>query len=115
MNKYYDELKKLEESLWLEETRFDNQYMDEVLDTSFFEYGRSGKSYTRDETMSHPYQTIGAKIPLEDFKVHDVSDDVKLVTYISEVGPEKLRANRSSLWVYEKSSWKLRFHQGTPI
>ncbi|CZI43698.1 TPA: hypothetical protein RG395_000792 [Legionella pneumophila] len=115
IDKVYDELKKLEESLWLEETRFDNQYMDKVLDASFFEYGRSGKSYTRDETMSHPYQTIGAKIPLEQFKVHDVSDKVKLVTYISEVGPEKLRANRSSLWVYENSGWKLRFHQGTPI
>ncbi|HDO7841036.1 TPA: hypothetical protein P5J72_000433 [Legionella pneumophila] len=115
MDKVYDELKKLEESLWIEDTRFDNQYMDKVLDASFFEYGRSGKRYTRGETMSHPYEPIGAKIPLENFKVHHVSDVVKLVTYISEVGPGNLRANRSSLWVYEKSSWKLRFHQGTPI
>ncbi|CZG39411.1 Uncharacterized protein conserved in bacteria [Legionella pneumophila] len=115
MDNEYWELKELEESLWLEETRFDNKYMDDVLDASFFEYGRSGKTYTRAEAMSHPYQTIGAKIPLDNFKVHDVSDKVKLVTYISEVGPEKLRANRSSLWVYEKSGWKLRFHQGTPI
>ncbi|KTD53473.1 hypothetical protein Lsan_3883 [Legionella santicrucis] len=101
--------------MWLEETRFDNEYMDKVLDASFFEYGRSGKIYTRDEMMSHLHQTIGAKIPLEDFNVHDISEHVKLVTYISEVGSEKLRANRSSLWVHEKRSWKLRFHQGTPI
>ncbi|HAT3869033.1 hypothetical protein SC371_03685 [Legionella pneumophila serogroup 2] len=114
-DKVYNVLKNFEESLWLEETRFDNQYMDKILDTSFFEYGRSGKTYARDEVMSHPAQTIGAKIPLENFKVHDVSDNVKLVTYISEVGSEKLRANRSSLWVHEKNGWKLRFHQGTPI
>ena len=65
--------------------------------------------------MSHPHQTIGAKIPLEKFEVHDVADTVKLVTYISEVGPEKLRANRSSLWVKHNDIWRLRFHQGTPI
>lgn len=95
MDKVYEELKNLEESLWLEETRFDNQYMNKILDASFFEYGRSGKTYTRDETISHSYQTIGAKIPLENFKVHEVSENVRLVTYISEVGPEKLRAVES--------------------
>lgn len=115
MDKVYQELKKLEESLWIEETRFDNDYMDKVLDDAFFEYGRSGKTYSRTECMSHPRQTIGAKIPLEKFEVHDVSDTVKLVTYISEVGSESLRANRSSLWVSVEGRWRLRFHQGTPI
>ena len=32
MDKIYQELKKLEKSLWLEETRFDNDYMDKGLD-----------------------------------------------------------------------------------
>jgi len=115
MDKVYQDLKKLEESLWLEDTRFDNDYMNSVLDDTFFEYGRSGKTYSRTECMSHPYQPIGAKIPLEKFEVHHVSDTVKLVTYISEVGPEKLRANRSSLWINYNNAWRLRFHQGTPI
>lgn len=111
----FDVLKQLEESLWLPESRFDNDYMNQLLDNDFFEFGRSGKIYTREECMSHPYQEIYAKIPLEKLQVLDITDDVKQVTYISEVGIEKLRANRSSIWVRIGGKWRLRFHQGTPI
>jgi hypothetical protein len=109
-----DLFRRLEESLWIEETRFDYGYMNNILTIDFFEFGRSGKIYTRTETLSHPYQEILAKIPLEDLKLYDISGDIKQITYISEVGKEKLRANRSSIWVFRDNKWQLRFHQGTP-
>jgi hypothetical protein len=109
-----DLFKKLEESLWVEKTRFDYAYMDSILTPDFFEFGRSGKIYSRNEALSHDYQEILAKLPLENFKIYDVSDSVKQVTYISEVGKENLRANRSSIWVLQRNKWQLRFHQGTP-
>ncbi|MDA0910750.1 MAG: GNAT family N-acetyltransferase [Proteobacteria bacterium] len=108
-------LQILEESLWIEKTRFDLAYMDSILDAQFFEYGRSGSVYTREDTLAHPYQQIKAKMPLENFQVHDVSETVKQVTYVSEVGNAELRANRSSIWVRNSDEWKLVFHQGTPI
>lgn len=115
MNNITNELKKLEESLWISQTRFDTTYMDNILGKDFFEFGRSGRIYSRSETLSHPKQEIFAKIPLENFKVHHIDFNTKQVTYISEVGVEKLRANRSSIWVNNEGSWKLIFHQGTPV
>lgn len=111
----FDKLKQLEESLWIAETRFDKKYMDSVLSPDFFEFGRGGKRYSREEIISSPLQRINARLPLKDFKVHSVTNDVVLVTYISEVQYDELEmGNRSSLWLKTPSGWQLQFHQGTP-
>lgn len=111
-----NDLKVLEESLWLPQTRFDKSYMEKILHSDFFEFGRSGKTYTRAECIDTPRQKIDAKIPLDNFSLHIVNENTRLVTYTSEVGNSPpLRANRSSLWIKCSGSWKLRFHQGTPI
>ncbi len=112
----YQELQKLEESLWVAETRFDRAYMERVLAPDFFEFGRSGRMYTREKSLSAPAQTINAKLPLRDFAVHLIAPDVALVTYVSEVMYETVElANRSSLWTKGEKGWQLRFHQGTPL
>lgn len=105
----------LEESLWVEGTRFDALYMENTLHEDFFEFGRSGRIYTRDETISAPMQKIDIKLPLTNFMVHPITDDVYQTTYISEVMDEGVleKGNRSSIWVKTKAGWKLRFHQGT--
>jgi hypothetical protein len=110
------QLRQLEESLWREETRFDRGYMEGVLAADFFEFGRSGRVFTRDESLKFVAQPIGARLPLADFAVHRVSSDAYLVTYVSEVtiGEEVEHATRSSLWLRTPEGWNLRFHQGTP-
>ena len=111
----HDELKSLEESLWREETRFNKGYMDKLLAKDFFEFGRSGKIYSRSDCLEIERQPIIAKLPFEKFCLHRVSKSTVLVTYISEVMYGSVqRANRSSLWVKDSEGWKLRFHQGTP-
>ena len=45
-------LERLEEELWREETRFDMQRMEEVLAADFFEFGRSGRFYRREDCGS---------------------------------------------------------------
>lgn len=112
----FEKLRELEESLWIAEKRFDREYMERVLSPSFFEFGRSGRIYTREDTISASAQEISIKLPLKDFKVHPVSDGVVLVTYVSEVFYDILLvSNRSSLWVKTPGGWNLRFHQGTPV
>ncbi len=112
----FDKLKELEESLWLTETRFDLKYMAEVLSPDFFEFGRSGRIYSIVETLSVKSQEINIKLPLKDFNIHLIEDNVVLVTYKSEIlDKELLTSNRSSLWIKTKAGWKLRFHQGTPV
>ncbi len=110
-----DELRELEESLWRTETRFNQAYMDRVLSPDYFEFGRSGKVYTREQVISVPPSEIKARLPLRDFRVHPLTDDVALVTYISEVvSGEVLVGNRSSIWVRTPAGWQIVFHQGTP-
>lgn len=111
-----EELRALEESLWQAETRFDRAYMEKVLAPDFFEFGRSGRSYSREETLSAAGHEINARLPLRDFRVTAVREGVALVTYVSEVTYETLQiGNRSSLWVKTPAGWQLKFHQGTPV
>ena len=111
------EIEKLEESLWKSETRFDSEYMDQLLHADFFEFGRSGRIYQRQDTLDVvSAEEIKIQLPLKNFSVHTVDDNSVLVTYISEVMYEELEVgNRTSLWVKTEEGWKLRFHQGTPV
>ena len=108
-------LKKLEESLWISETRCDKKYMETILSPAFFEFGRSGRIYKREEIIDIPFQEINAKLPLKDFQIRFINVDVVLITYISEVQYDELEiGNRSSLWSKNSGKWQLQFHQGTP-
>ena len=111
-----DYLQRLEEDLWREETRFDIPYMEQLLAEDFFEIGRSGRIYTREATLSHPKQPIDAVLPLPDFNVRLLTEDVAQVTYNSAVTYDGIlqRGRRSSIWSRTSTGWVLRFHQGTP-
>ena len=111
-----NKLKELEESLWIPATRFDYEYMKRVLSPSFFEFGRSGRIYKREDTLAVPEQEISIKLPLECFEVNPIGEDAVLVTYKSEVMYDKLLiSNRSSLWLKTPAGWQIMFHQGTPV
>ena len=109
-----NQLESLEHSLWRAETRFDQEYMDQVLAPDFLEFGRSGRVHDRQATISMKASDIRAR--LHELAVHALGDDVALVTYVSEVsggGTEPELANRASVWVRIDGRWRLRFHQGT--
>lgn len=108
-------LRRLEEDLWREETRFDIPYMKHLLAEDFIEFGRSGRTYDRESILAAPSQRIGAAIPLPNFKLRALSESVVQVTYDSHIANEGkvTYAHRSSIWSRESDGWKLRFHQGT--
>ena len=112
-----DDMKRLEEGLWRADVRFDPKRMDDILAPDFFEFGRSGRIYRREDTLDIPAQPILAKLPLMEFSARLLDANVAHVTYVSAVtydGVEEL-ANRSSIWSRAGSGWQLRFHQGTAI
>ena len=112
----YEALEALEESLWQAETRFDRGYMEQVLAPDFFEFGRSGRRYTREEALAVAPAQIRAKLPLDLLDIKFIQQNVALITYVSEVEYESLeRANRCSVWVRAADQWRLQFHQGTPV
>lgn len=110
----YSELKKLEESLWRAETRFNKEYLERTLAPDFFEFGRSGRVYAREQIIDTPPQEIKANLPFRNFEIKMITPEVALVTYSSEVQYGELEvANRSSIWSKSAEGWKIRFHQGT--
>ena len=109
-------LQLLEEELWREETRFDISFMEQVLAEDFFEFGRSGRVYNRDEILAAPRQSLDAVLPLPDFDVRLLTEDVALVTYNSVITYDSVleKGRRSSIWSRTSTGWTIRFHQGTP-
>ncbi len=106
-------LMRLEESLWRPASRFNPSYMDRVLADDFFEFGRSGRIWSRQDIIDTEPREIGAELPLAGFAVHVIGPQAALVTYRSvEVG--RGVSNRASVWRRTESGWKLVFHQGTP-
>lgn len=111
-----EELRRLEESLWITEMRFDLDYMEKVFTSDFFEFGRSGRLYTRKDCLGFERFEIECKMPLEDFRVHALDNNSVFTTYTSEVQYNGLqRSFRSSIWIMTDEGWKLKFHQGTPV
>jgi hypothetical protein len=62
-----ERLRELEESLWQQQYRFDRPHMEATLAPDFFEFGRSGRVYRRDETLNIETQPIHAVLPLPQF------------------------------------------------
>jgi hypothetical protein len=110
-------LRRLEESLWRAETRFDAAHMERVLADDFVEFGRSGRRYSRAECLAMPYEPFVAHLPLDGLAMRELDAATVLVTYVSEVrtAGTALRANRASVWSRQGDRWRLRFHQGTPL
>jgi hypothetical protein len=92
-------------------------WMEKVLANDFFEFGRSGRVYSRKECLDiNAEQSLDAIIPLPEFKARYLSGDIVQTTYKSIVtyNGEVEYANRSSIWLKTTNGWKLKFHQGTP-
>ena len=109
-------LTRLEEAMWREQTRFDMGFMEAALAADFFEFGRSGRIYTRAQILALPRHFIDAKLPLPAFTIRLLDRDTAQVTYNSEVTYDGVveHGRRSSIWSRTESGWVLRFHQGTP-
>ena len=109
-------LERLEEELWREETRFDRARMDAITAPDFLEFGRSGRIYRREDSLTVPRQPIDAVLPLPDFEARLLHPDIAQVTYNSAVRYDGVvqHARRSSIWSRTSGGWVLRFHQGTP-
>lgn len=112
------QLRKLEESLLDTEVRRDRKKMRSMLAENFLEFGSSGRIWTRNSIIELLSQETAFVPPaIEDFHCAFLTDDVTLVTYRtvrtdSETG-EVLISLRSSIWMNDSGTWRMRFHQGT--
>jgi hypothetical protein len=108
---------ELERQLHSSEVRTNPSKIDLLLAPDFYEFGSSGKVWTREETLKSLQAEDGeTKIESRDYKAMPLAEDVVLITYVStrlfegKVSQEFLR---SSIWRKYLGHWKMEFHQGT--
>lgn len=73
-------LTRLEESLWIEATRFDESFMQGALASDFFEVGRSGRMHTPDAVLSAAPHVIAAVLPLRELEIRLLDDSTAQLT-----------------------------------
>jgi glyoxylase I family protein len=123
------QLKELEEKLIAQEKgilaaqkRGDLAAVAEALAEGFHEIGKGAKFYSKADVIEAlKGATEIADYSLEGFRLLRVSASCMIVTYIATVQrrlqgkEEATRAYRSSTWIEQAGSWRMIFHQGTPI
>ena len=109
----------LETGLHSPAVRTDKAQLEKLLHADFFEIGRSGTSYHRNDIIA---QLLGQKnhavIWAQDFALSMPAYSVALLVYksahVNAQGELTMHAQRSSMWQYDELGWQMRFHQGTP-
>jgi hypothetical protein len=110
------ELTRLEEAMWTAGTRYDPAFQQDRFASDFFEFGRSGRVYTREQVILDGDGEISARLPLDALQIRRLDEATAQVTYNSHVeyGGVVEHARRSSIWTRTDRGWVIRFHQGTP-
>lgn len=112
-------LRDLECELHQPQCRSNRARLEQLLAPDFREFGRSGATYTRDDTLALlPTETELPQIHAQDFAVNVLSETIVLLTYhvahVNAAGELFRHTNRSSIWRLGASGWQMIFHQGTP-
>jgi len=110
-------LTALEEGMWRPETRYDAQFQQTHFTADFFEFGRSGRVYAREDSVRDSGIAFDAQLPLDGLLIRELAPGLAQLTYRSHCrypGEPVEHANRCSLWSRTPAGWVMRFHQGTP-
>lgn len=108
---------ELEKQLHSSEVRSDPSRIASLLSPDFYEFGSSGKVWTREAVLkSLPTEDGKTKIESRNYRANSFSENVVLITYISmrvTEGKDSQEFLRSSIWRNYSGNWKMEFHQGT--
>ncbi len=112
-------LQGLEEEIHASVVHVNATRLDALLHEDFLEFGRSGKTYTKQDIM---VQLSGSEshLPLlaNHFELRRLSEHIALLTYRSANqltdGTLDRFTLRTSVWEESTLGWQMRFHQGTP-
>lgn len=113
-----DHLRALEERLLQAAVRKEALQAGALLAEDFFEFGSSGRVYSRAEILAALEGEALCRLSLTDFEMRQFSSSLALVTYRSlRECPEcePTWSLRNSLWEMRAGRWQMIFHQGTKI
>jgi ribonuclease HI len=87
--------------------------VERLLDPDFTELGASGRSWDKQAVIELLAEEPGERAEVQDLAAERLALDVVLVTYRARTPARS--SYRASVWVRHGDSWRVRFHQGTPI
>jgi ribonuclease HI len=87
--------------------------VEQLLHPDFRELGASGRIWDTQAMIELLGEEPGERAEVQDLAAERLARDVVLVTYRART-PER-SSYRASVWVRHGDSWRVRFHQGTPI
>ena len=104
----------VEAALLDQAVRRDPEAVSDLLHDDFFEFGRSGRYWSRSDIIDLLAGEQGHTMEMSSPSAVLLSEGIALLTYRSRHLITGAVALRSSIWIKQGDSWKLRFHQGTP-
>lgn len=110
-----------EKDLFAAEQRRAVAVIDEALAEDFHEIASDGELHTKAEVMPLLNDVKIEDYTLSDFKVLPIGDQCAILTYRAEIKASYRgqyfppRLYMSSVWVRRQGSWRLTFHQATPV
>ncbi|MCW8444165.1 DUF4440 domain-containing protein [Fluoribacter gormanii] len=91
----------------------------ELIDDEFIEYGSNGKMNDKNEAVRWLAEPSPLEIRGMNFETKFLSEDVILLSYISEIkenhGSESKFSRRISIWRKKNSTWTMILHHGISI
>ena len=84
-----------------------------LLHADFREFGASGRVWDRDAIVAALAAEPSQGAVADDMHATRLADNVVLLTYSAQTAAHT--SSRSSLWVRDDGTWRLLFHQGTPV
>jgi hypothetical protein len=110
MDALREELLRLESALASRDPDGIDGGLTSLIADDFLEFGSSGRVWTAESIREALEVPPGEPLPVLDFEVAVLADDVVLATYRTPGPPD---VDRSSIWVRRDGRWQVRFHQGT--
>ncbi len=110
-----DQILQFEEKLLINEIRKDIQSLSSLIADDFFEFGSSGKIWTKQDVLDQlPKENLQNNLKIIDFTIIYQSQDFICVSY-KLLKNDKLNSLRSSSWQKFVGKWMMVFHQGTVV
>jgi len=94
--------------------RKDREKVSSLLAEEFFEFGSSGRVWSRVATLDLlANETYQPPLVVEHFSARPIAPETVLVTY--KAIREGRVSLRSSIWINRNDRWQIVFHQGTKV
>ena len=112
-------LLQLEMRLLQSEVRHSPAELSRLLADEFIEIGSSGHIYDKKSIIEALIAENGIHFSISEFRARLLAPEIVLVNYkVTASSPKEgsaVKSLRSSIWKKSNGSWKMVFHQGTPV